>query len=169
MGGPVTPLLGRLPLGRRPTGHQVAESPSRRAAERASARKPSSPRPHRPQGASQAHPANAKSDQRRVPAFASSRCPLTRTLGHLTCTHGTPHQHAQSFPSILRRTSAVAQRASHFGSHTPPRRAAPSFALLPQHAKPCALLLCTGHCACAPPGFDDRRWGVRSPWPRWSV
>ena len=66
-----------------PTGRQAAESPSRRAAERASARNSSPPRPHRPQGPLKTRPANAKSGQRRVPAFASSHRPLTHTLGHL--------------------------------------------------------------------------------------
>ena len=66
-----------------PTGRQAAESPSRRAAERASARNSSPPRPHRPQGPLKPRPANAKSGQRRVPAFASSHRPLTHTLGHL--------------------------------------------------------------------------------------
>ena len=69
-----------------PTGRQAAESPSRRrAAERASAsaRNSSSPRPHRPQGPLKTRPANAKSGQRRVPAFASSHRPPTHTLGHL--------------------------------------------------------------------------------------
>ena len=68
-----------------PTGRQAAESPSRRATERASARNSSSPCPHRPQGPFKTCPANAKAEQRRVPAFASSHRPLTHThtLGHL--------------------------------------------------------------------------------------
>ena len=65
------------------TGRQAAESPSRRAAERASARNSSSPCPHRPQGPFKTCPANTKAGHRRVPAFASSHHPLTRTLGQL--------------------------------------------------------------------------------------
>ena len=77
------------------TGRQAAESPSRRAAERASARNSSSPRPHRPQGPLKTRPANAKSGQRRVPAFASSHRPLALT--RLAICSG------QSHPGFCRR------------------------------------------------------------------